>query len=65
MTLRTVHCKDLHCGVLQWKGKRDPAGVEKCESMGQEEGENVTFNTCFIKNNFVPPRSEEAIKVIL
>lgn len=51
--------------MWQWKGKRDREWVEECESMEQDEGENVAFNVYFRKKSFVPTGSEEAIKVIL
>lgn len=51
--------------MLQWQGGRDQAGAEECRSVGQEEGENAIYNVYFMKNNFVPTGSEEAIKELL
>lgn len=45
------------------KGRGGCAGAQECECVGQ--GEDVTFNVYFIKNNSVPTRIEEAIKVLL
>lgn len=45
------------------KGRRGRAGAQECECVGQ--GEDVTFNVYFIKNNSVPTGTGEAIKVLL